>query len=350
MIGTMTKRQRINLKLWQPRFTLYPPEDDLDNSTISEYGACPRKGFYRYGLRRGFKGKSWPIQFGLAFHKYREEVENMMREEKEGLTDEIHLAAIDIALEGWEDPPMEDKKGYLDRLRLFQTCEAAKKRIRNEIESGEIEVTRTEDSFDLELPFWVCRSCGWATLEESETCSKCSEPSLFRARHGGRIDQFIKDKARKGLDMVKDFKTTSYKPYNYEEKFDPNNQFFGYTWARSELSGRKCDGAIIETVHNTKTIGPIITQHYVTYSEGQIEAWQVEQMIERQIIMTMWSRVEELGYLAFPKRTQECSSWGGCPFRGACRGGSAFEIEAWLEARTIESHWDYTDPNEEAGL
>jgi len=347
--------QKINLAVWQPKMPVYPPEDVLDNSTISEYGACPRKGFYRYGMRRGFDGKSWAIQFGLAYHKYREEVEDRMKEAGvRELTDDIHIASIDAALEGWEDPPMEDKKAYLDRLRFYHTCEQAKKRIREEIKDGSLEVVRSEDSFDLELPFWVCRDCGFAELEQDrdlgDCCGNCASDNVFRARHGGRIDQFIKDIARKGVDMVKDFKTTSYKPHNYEDKFDPSNQFFGYTWARAELSGQKCDGAIIETVHNTKTIGPAHSQHYVSYSEGQIEAWTVEQMTERQIIMTMWSRLPELGYLAFPKRTQECSSWGGCPFRGACRGGSAFEIEAWLEARTIESHWDFTDPNEEAGL
>ena len=341
-------KRRINLKVWKVGMEMFPPAEVLDNSTISEYGACPRKGFYRDGLRRGFKGINYSIQFGLAYHKYREVVEELMRARSSRMTEEIHMEAVDAALVGFEDPPMEDKNGFLDRGRLFRSCDEARKRIEREQLNNAIEVTRNEDAFDLELPFAVCKECGYAILLENNVtpiCRQCGMDSFFHARHGGRIDQFIKDHSMKSVDRIRDFKTTKYKPDNYEEKFDPNNQFFGYTWAGEELSGRKFDGALIETLYNTKTRGPLITQHYVSYSEGQIEDWIVGMMMERSMIQMMWNRVEELGYLAFPKRTSECSGWGGCPFRGACRTGSAFELEAWLESNTIESTWDFTDPS-----
>jgi len=70
-------------------------------------------------------------------------------------------------------------------------------------------------------------------------------------------------------------------------------------------------------------------------------------MIERQMIQLMWSRVEELGYLAFPLRTHACNDFGGCGYREACLSGSGFEIEQWLENYTEEKHWDFTNPEGE---
>ena len=342
-------KKKINLTIWHVKnFDLHPPTEDVDNSTITDYGSCPRKGFYKHGLQRGFEGKSWSIQFGLATHKYCEVVSSglMAQGEKRELTDEIHSAAVNAAIEGWENPPLEHKDGFLDMGRLYQTCLALKAKFIRELAGGEIEITRAEDAFDLELPFHVCRNCSWAFFEDVEVCPNCGCEHIFQARHGGRIDQFAKDHGRV-VHLIRDWKTTKYKPYNYEDKFDPNNQFLGYTWAADELSGQNFDGVLIETIYNTKTQGPIITSHYASYSEGQIEAWQASMMVERQMLHLMWSRVEELGYLAFPMRTQECGSYGGCRYRECCRSGSAFEIEKWLKDYTIESKWDYTDPSGE---
>ena len=70
-------------------------------------------------------------------------------------------------------------------------------------------------------------------------------------------------------------------------------------------------------------------------------------MIEKQMVQLMWSRVEELGYLAFPQRTNACEDFGGCGYREACLSGSAFEIEAYLKNDTVEKEWDFTSPDKE---
>ncbi len=341
----------MNTKKWRVNLPLFSPEPVMDNSTISEYTNCPRKGFYRYGLRRGFPSTNFPIQYGSAYHKYREVVEDLMQERGCTMNDEVHVLAMGEAVKDWEDPPIEHKKAYLNLSRLTQAIELARKRIEQEQKTGMVKVTRSEDSFDLELPFYVCERCGHATLDEITTdeweCEVChgrNEAIFSRARHGGRVDQFI---LYNNGHYIRDFKTTGRKGKTYEQKFDPNNQIQGYVWSGEKLSGRTFNGAMIETVYNTKTQGPTITQHYVNFSKGQQEQWIASMMMERQMIQTMWSRVEELGYLAFPQRTNHCMQYGPCGFLDACRSGSGFEIEEWLKNYTIESHWDFTDPDAE---
>lgn len=335
---------------WKITLPVFPPEPVLDTSTILEYARCPRRGLYRYGMRRGFDGKSYPIQYGLAFHKYRELLELEIKKEGE-LTFELHEKVRDMAMEGYENPPIGHRHAYLDEARLETAINLAYVRVKEERESGNIIVTRSEDAFDLELPFRYCEECGTTFhddgWEKDTHCPYCLTPELIRARHGGRVDQFIQFKPLRNAHMIRDFKTTSRMGKNYAKKFDPNAQMMGYVWAGSELSGRKFDGALIETIYNTKSTGPAIYQHYVTFTPQQIDAWKHSMMIEHQQIRTMWSRVEELGYLAFPQRTSACDDFGGCSFRDACRTSSPFELERWIENYTIESHWDFTDPEGE---
>lgn len=339
--------QAIRTDLWKINMPMFPPTKGvMDNSTESEYSRCPRRGLYRYGLRRGFTGKNYPIQFGLAYHKYRETVENIMLEEGVPMNDEVNQRGVNAALEGWEDPPADHPKwAYLDQVRLHKTLIKARLKIQMEQQTGSVEVTRAEDAFDLELPFWLCEDCGWGVLEKPHECYICGCHEFIILRHGGRVDKFAVFQGDQ--DVVGDYKTTSRKGKNYEKKFDPNAQIQGYVWAGGELSGRKFEGALIETIYNTKTRGPEITQHFVEYTSGQQEAWLASRMMERSMIHMMWSRVEELGYLAFPQRTNACQDFGGCPFRGACQTGSGWELEQWLQAETIHSEWDFMDPDKE---
>jgi hypothetical protein len=337
---------KINPDRWKVGLPLYPPEAVTDNSTRSEYMRCMRLGFYRYGLRRGFDGKNFPIQYGLAYHKYRELIENLMRERNTGISYEIHEEASIEAVKGWEDPPLGHRHEYLDLARLAHAFESARKRIEMEQAGRTIVVTRSEDSFDLEFPFGVCKSCGWAYLD-GDFCSRCEENSVDQLRHGGRVDQFIEFNSNL---YIRDWKTTGYMSKHYDKKFDPNAQIQGYVWAGSQLSGRKFQGALIETVYNTKTRGPEIHQHFVDFSNGQMEQWLASQMMHEQYIRSSWARVEELGYLAFPQNTAACTSMGLCRFRDACLMGSGREIDSWLESSTIHSHWDFMSPEDEEGV
>lgn len=331
---------------WKITLPTFHEPQVSDNSKQSEYTDCPRKGLYRYGLRRGFDGDhAWSMKFGLAYHKYRETVEKLMLASGESMSDEIHLKGVEESSKDWEDPPDNHRKSYLDYQRFMHCVTMARKRIENEQKNGTIKVTRSEEAFDLELPFWMCKDCSWGFLEESEECSRCGG-ELFPPRHGGRVDQDILFTSLGNAFMIRDFKTTGYGPKTYESAYDPNAQIQGYVWSRELLAGRRPKGALIEIVYNTKTKGPEIKQIYIEYTEGQQQQWLASVMVERQMINLMWSRVDELGYLAFPQRTSRCTDYGGCPYVEACKCSSGKELENWLKQNTVESHWDFTNPDD----
>ena len=350
----------IKLSTWKVTLPMFPPTEVSDNSSNSNYALCPRLGFYQNGLRRGVTGTNFPIQFGLAYHKYRETVEDLMIEMECELTDEIHTTAVDLASKDFIQPPAEHKHSHNNLLRLTQSCELARDRVRREREQGKILVTKSEDSFDLELPFVICPTCGWTSLEAKagDYCSFCDTEGIWmddpqespkytmvRARHGGRVDQFIRMVSLSNGEFVRDFKTTGRMGTFYDLKFEPNAQMQGYVWSKAELSGVECAGVLVETLYNTKNICPQIFQTYKSFSAGQQEQWVASVMMERQMIQLMWSRVDELGYLAFPQRTDACDSYGGCSYREACKSGSAFEIEQFLKNETDYHHWDFTNPD-----
>jgi hypothetical protein len=348
----------IKLSSWKVTLPMFPPGEVSDNSTNTEYGRCPRRGFYRYGLRRSFAGVSYPIQFGLAYHKYREFIEDEMAERECDLTDFIHEAAISEATDGFQQPHVEHRHAHNNLARLNKSFELARSRVTREKESGKILVMKSEDSFDLELPFVQCPNCGrteligdgtsWDDPESDKSCDYCNgEEDMVRSRHGGRVDQFIRMVSLINGEFVKDFKTTGRMGKKYDLKFEPNSQMQGYIWSKEELSGKPCDGILVETLYNTKSEGPKIFQTWKSFSDGQQEQWMASLMVEKQMIQLMWSRVEELGYLAFPQRTNACTDFGGCGYREACLSGSAFEIEQYLKNDTIEKEWDFTAPDKE---
>ena len=334
---------------WKISLPIHPPDDVSDNSERSTYRSCMRLGLYQYGLQRGMIGINFSFQFGTAYHDFRERMEDLMREMDEPeLTDEIFDKALEYATRSWEDPPIGHPKEFLDYGRLTRTCMEAAIRVKQEIKSGQVTIMRSEDSFDLELPYVVCYACGNAWLVEVEdyqerySCQQCGKEEGRRARHGGRSDQFTKFLG--GL-HVRDFKTTSYKHRYLFQKYEMNSQTQGYYWAGSLLSGRRFDGVLIEQVYNTKRQGPDISQIAIEMSAGAIEQWIASQMMWDSFIRTAYSRVGELGYLAFPQNTEHCTQYGLCKFYGACQESSGKLIDKWLEAFTVEKVWDFTNPD-----
>lgn len=340
------------LEGWPITLPTYPPEV-LDNSAIETAARCPRLYLYEYGLRRGGLGINFPIGAGLAYHKYREVVETLLREEGE-LSDAVHREAAIAALEKYTEPPHESYYAYLTISRMLATFELARDRIRREMAAGAVEVVRTEDAFDLELPFYWCESCARTFVApklngahgklDQPVCPHCGKVTIKKARHGGRMDQLIDWRSKM---WIRDFKTTGRMGKTYPLQFDPNNQMTGYVWAGEGLSGRAFEGVLIETVYNTKAAGPEIHQFLSTRSQGQIDQWLGSMFMEHRFLREMWAEADSLGYLAFPQRTSACSDYGGCYYRKACQCDSAWQLEEWLKSETQYSEWDFTEPDKE---
>ena len=308
----------------------------FDNSMLSTFQRCPRKGFYQYGLQRSPSGTNYPIQFGVGYHKFRETLESLytkMKQKGELACDpKLQRAIYELSFKaalavtrvkdedgkpylGWKEPPIEHKHAFLSEHRLDKTCQEAFKIWLDEKQDGNIVIILSEQSFDLDLP--------------------------NGERYGGRFDQLIEWNHKLWL---RDFKTTSRMGKGYGAKFDPDNQMPGYIWASQRLSDETVEGVLIEVVYNTKTMGPDFFPFLSTRTEWQIDDWERDAAYEIEIVRKHFLDMH------FPKRTTACNDFGGCYFRDACKSDGWPNIERWLLQNTIHSVWDFANPDKEEGV
>lgn len=295
------------------------PKAVLDTSVLQTHQRCPRKAYYQYWLNRSPSGKNYPIGFGLAYHAYREWMERAWIDSGQDLAKDgpvCHSYGVRRAMEVYpDDPPLGHKKEFLTRQRLRDSLEQAYTLWQTEKRQGIFKVLEVEQGFQLAFP----------------------NGRLF----GGRMDQILE---WNGQLWVRDFKTTSRMGATYAKQFDPNDQMTCYTWGASVLSGRKVQGVIIQVIYNTKTKGPEHHQFITTRSPAHIEEWQ--QNVEREGRLVDEHTAEEY----FPMRTTGCSDFNGCFYRDCCGLSSWKQRDAWLRTHTIESHWDFMNPDDEEGV
>ena len=296
----------------------------LDNSILSTLGRCPRLAFFNYHLCRSARAKNYPINFGVAFHKFAETLEQLYinwvleeGQELEKVKGVLFTAAFAVATAKWEDPPLEHKKSYLDLGRLSKNCKDMFERWEREKESGIFEVIGTETAFELPLP--------------------------SGRNFSGRLDQPLLWNNRA---WIRDWKTVSRRPKNgdYRAKYNPDHQFTGYTWGFGKLANRTIDGVLVDTYHNIKSSGPNFDRTPCSRTNSDIKQWLefVEDGCDE------WERRVESG--KWPMRTAACDDWGGCYFRSCCNEGAWRDIESWLKEHTIYSVWDPMRPEREEGL
>ena len=121
----------------------------LDNSILSTHARCPRLDFFNYHLCRTARVENYPINFGLAYHNFRETIEKLymswVTEEGADLKEVQKLifeSGWSVATKDWTDPPLEHRKSYLDLGRLRRTCEEAFESWCNEKRSNYYRVIR----------------------------------------------------------------------------------------------------------------------------------------------------------------------------------------------------------------
>lgn len=295
----------------------------VDNSVLSTLCRCPRLTFYNYRLCRAGTKVNYPIQFGDRYHVFRDILEkvyietvlNQERDFTDELSSQLYKLSEARALDGFNDPPLEHRRSYLDTSRLIETMRAAHDGWEDEKRRNVYTVVSTETPFEVELP--------------------SGRP------FAGKIDQILEWNNRL---WIRDFKTTSYKPNTDSETYNPDHQMTGYVWAAQQLSGRKIAGVIVDTVYNIKTKGPIFKPVLASRNSADISHWLdwVEDQYDEWV-----RRCEEERW---PMRTTACGDYGGCFFREPCNSGDWSTIERWLKANTVESHWDPLHPEEEVGL
>jgi len=296
----------------------------LDNSVLSTQGRCPRLDLFNYHLCRSTRSTNYPINYGVAYHAFRETLEKLyvqwvIKEEKD--FDEVvpllYTTAFAVATKTWEDPPLEHTKSYLDIGRIRKACEESFRTWVDEKKQNFYTIIGAETPFELPLP----------------------SGHLFT----GKMDQLIEWNGRL---WVRDFKTVGRKPKggNWKPQFNPDHQFSGYVWAAQQLSGRPVDGVIVEIVYNIKTKGPEFHPTLCSRTKEDLDNWVewVEFEYDNR------KRCIETG--VWPMRTTSCGDYNGCYFRECCGLGSWRSMENWLLEKTIWSVWDPLDPDREEGL
>ena len=293
----------------------------LDNSILESNARCPRLALNNYHLNRSVRTINYPIQFGVAYHDFRNIIEQLYNKwvlsgemELKHAEPGIYETSLAYATRSWEDPPLEHKKGYLDLGRLKKTFSEAFKTWLEEKEGNYYKILAPEAPFELPLP----------------------SGRLFT----GKIDQVIE---WNGSIWIRDFKTLGRKD-DWKLKFNPNHQFTGYVWAVQQLSGKRVEGVIIDVVYNIKTKGPEFHPIMANRSEADIENWL--EWVEYEY--TLWENQVKTN--VWPMKTSACGDYNGCYFRKCCNLGSWNSMEHWLLENTIHSHWDPLNPEREEGL
>jgi hypothetical protein len=289
----------------------------FDNSIIETMARCPRRGFYSYWLNRAVTKKSHPLSWGSAVHKFMEVLEGRYLTDGQDLTQAstYRSEAIKAGATYWsEDPPLGHKRDWMTMERLIKTFDACFEFWLREKNMGQRQVLHTEQAFTITLP--------------------------NGREFGGRIDQLLEWNGRL---WIRDFKTTSRMGATYGSQFDLSHQFSGYTYAARELSGRKVDGVIVNTIYNTKLKGPEVHEHLVTRKDAELEQW----LESIQFEMSLIDQYEAQDI--WPMRTVACNDYGGCPYQDGCKKGYWSHIDHWLKENTIESIWDFLNPDDEEG-
>lgn len=249
----------------------------LDSSAYLDFKICPRLFFYKIVLGYRPKNSSLHLDWGTAYHKFREVLDLEYKEARKGLqgsNNEFCVSApfapaYKAAMQIWlklqpKDPNPEEYFGFMTRSRLHETLMYAYKHWVREKQLARTEVLATEQLFNIIVKGEVRRS--------------------------GKCDQLI---LRDGEFWVRDFKTTTKDVEQFQRTLEPNDQFTGYTIAGGELSGEKVKGVVVEVLFNKKKhktdrgkseVGPLIYEFTTQRTEEQLAQWKVEQVIVEQQI------------------------------------------------------------------
>lgn len=306
------------------KFDRYEPVI-LDHTAMITAKNCLRKYFYQIVLGRVPNEKFIVFTWGNSYHKFRETLEraygfgdNKPKEWDGEKAMNAMLAATNVGLNFWKqhgkDQGPEDKFSWMTGARLMQSFKAAFKHWEIEKKRNAIEVIAIEQPFNVQLS------------DESH--------------RSGRADQIVR---WAGKLWGRDFKTTSKDSAFYQRQLDPNEQFTGYTFAESLLSGEPVSGQIIELLFNakptkTKENGPEIISLVANRTKYQLEMWEKDHIFWNSVI----SKAREEDH--YPMSEVACSF---CPYHQVCKQGNEQSQMYQLESNYTIRPWDNTKVGDE---
>lgn len=302
-------------KRFLPKYDRFEPV--VQDSTAARCAfVCKRKYFYKIVL--GFKSKrtSAPLEFGSAYHLFREELEKSCMNQVASL-DQVNNA-MDKAVALWKKSNAQEPVGarydFLTTERLVASCFKANAHRDAEIKTGKIKVLATEQNFTVEL--------------------------RDGSKVGGRADQII---SWNGRPYGRDFKTTSILGKYYIRKLEPNDQFSRYTFGESKLTGETVWGQFVEVLYNTKKEGPTIENFITNRTDYQIKTWENELIFYNENIL---KNCRDADIWPMESSDESCPR---CEFRSVCNSISEAGIMSKLEAEFVQRPWDFSAKEDEGG-
>jgi hypothetical protein len=281
-----------------------------DNTRVSSFRECPRKFFYRHVQHWVPDTTGAPLVFGSSWHEAMDVVWQRLSSGSNLDTNELAIEALRAFIDHWvsEGLPSLDEMGpeEIDRLGFRNPATAHEMLIhyiderRSLLEGSEFELISFEEPFAVPL-----------------------DPEDDSLLYVGRLDKVFK---LKGRHYVGEHKTTAwYKKdggfrYEFLDSFSPNSQIDGYLFAARMLYGKSLKGVWIDAALVHKTVHDAFKIIPIERLTAQLDSWLWETKYWIQQIDANKEADLSGDYMAaYPKNTQACSNYGGCPYLDLCK-------------------------------
>lgn len=302
----------------------------LDNFALTGWQKCP--AWYDLRINHGWtsRGKSAALGFGGAIH---EGIATWYK------TKDINQAIMAVKNSWPEDHPVDD-------YRTLAKCITVMMEYVKKYPAEAFQIVGAPDEPMVEVPFTldtgmflpVCPACGcdntvFSSYDRREPgCWHCQSPTLEPIEYGGIFDALVEFNEHV---YILEHKTTSQMGAGYFNQFKPNNQVTGYVWGASQLSGRRCNGAIINAVGIYKASATKFERQITSRSPDEIAEW-LEYLWHEACLIDYHRRTG-----VWPFRTSSCTLYGTCEYHRVHTLGNARERERMLEQDYLKDAWDY---------
>lgn len=307
------------------------PDRYYDNTRISAFRECPRKFYYRHIRDLTPEGTSPPLVFGSAWHAAMEVLWSRFADLKD---DELITAAFMAFRDKWVEEGFSEEMSLDEAKRLGARLPSVALEMLYEYLDARREFLDTIELLAVEAPFAV-------PLDPTD-------PTLF---YVGRLDKVFK---KDGSVYIGEHKTTTaYKQdgafqWSFTESFSPNSQIDGYLFAGHTDYGDKMKAVWVDAALVHRNIHDAFKWIPVERQFAQLDAWLWEThawIAQIEANATMLEEVDSSSrYMAaYPKNTNSCTNYGGCPYVTLCKSWANPEAHPEIPLGFKEKHWSPFD-------
>ncbi len=297
--------------------------DYYDNTRISDLKRCPRRYYFRHVRHWRRPGISFDLAFGLGWHDAMDVVWGGAHSD---VTDkELLAAALQAFIDKWVEEGAPSVEDFGARPELFDNTKLSKKNpfIAHEMLSNYIKVRRPYiqrgEVLSIEQPFVV------------------DMPNMEETYYIGRLDKEFRTETN-AVWTIEHKTTGMYKAkppgfrQDYIDGWSPNSQVDGYSHNGHISHGDAFSGVMIDAVLCHKTHHDIfqfipVDRHVKAIASFLDEAkyWitriqdEKANLIETQAPNEEFHNTTGAPLSSFPKNTESCGDYGGCPYRDICK-------------------------------